>query len=139
VDVPVIANIPLESDFRAIYWNSDALPNGMKIRGTPSVSLRIQPHYHKVQLVAYLYDMDAWGYGKLITHGVVTLPDANWGSKVRVDFDMVTTAYDVPAGHKVVVAIDTKDPYYKSPTTADFYVDFQYKTSEQNVVTIPTL
>ncbi len=139
VDIPVIANIPLESDFRAIYWNSDALPNGMKIRGTPSVSLRIQPHYHKVQLVAYLYDMDAWGYGKLITHGVVTLPDANWGSKVRVDFDMVTTAYDVPAGHKVVVAIDTKDPYYKSPTTADFYVDFQYKTSEQNVVTIPTL
>ncbi|MCH2160014.1 MAG: hypothetical protein MK096_14695 [Oleiphilaceae bacterium] len=52
---------------------------------------------------------------------------------------MVTTAYDVPAGHKVVMAIDTKDPYYKSPTSADFYLDFQYKASEQNTVTIPTL
>jgi len=139
VDIPVMTNIPLESDLRAIYWNSDTLQEGMQIRGNPSVSLRIQPHYHKVQLVAYLYDMDAWGNGRLITHGVVTLPDADWGKKVRVNFDMVTTAYDVPAGNKVVIAIDTKDPQYKSPTSADFYVDFQYKTSEQNIVTIPTL
>lgn len=139
VDIPVIANIKAESEFRAIYWESDRLDAKMEIRGTPSVSLRVQPHYNKAQIVAYLYDMDSWGWGKLITHGVITLPDANWGDKVRVDFDMVTTAYDVPAGHKVVMAIDTKDPYYKSPTSADFYLDFQYKTSEQNTVTIPTL
>lgn len=139
VDVPVITNIYAESDYRAIYWKSDTLSNDMQIRGTPSVSLRVQPHYNKVQLIAYLYDVDAWGTSKLITHGVITLPDANWGAKVRVDFDMITTAYDVPAGHRLAIAIDTKDPYYKSPTTADFYLDFQYKTSEQNVVTIPTL
>jgi predicted acyl esterase len=139
LNIPIFANIPLESDYRSIYWGTDSLPNGMKIRGTPSVSMRIQPHYNKVQLVAYLYDMDAWGTGKLITHGVITLPDANWGSKTRINFDLVTTAYDVPPGHKVVLAVDTKDPQYKSVTSADFFVDFQYKSNEQNTLTIPAL
>lgn len=139
INIPIYANIPLESDYRAIYWGTNSLSNGMKIRGTPSVSMRIQPHYNKVQLVAYLYDMDAWGTGKLITHGVITLPDANWGEKTRINFDLVTTAYDVPPGHKVVLAIDTKDPQYKSVTSADFFVDFQYKSSQQNTLTIPAL
>lgn len=61
VDIPVIANIKAESEFRAIYWESDPLDEKMEIRGTPSVSLRVQPHYNKAQIVAYLYDMDSWG------------------------------------------------------------------------------
>lgn len=139
LEVPILADISAASDVRSIYWKSSWLPNTMKIRGNPSVTLQIQPKYEKVQLVAYLYDMDAFGTGKLITHGVITLPAATSGDKITVDFDLVTTAYDVPAGHRVVLAIDTKDPQYKSPTGVDYFVDFEYSNSKQSVLRIPTL
>ena len=139
LEIPIFADISAASDYRSIYFNTDYLNEPMKIRGTPSVKLRVQPHYNKAQLVAYLYDMDFWGTGKLITHGVITLPDADWGDKVYVDFDLVSTAYDVPAGHKVVLAIDTKDPQYKSPTGVDYYLDFEFTSNNQSTLTIPHL
>jgi len=138
-EIPIFADISAASDTRSIYFNSDRLDNTMKIRGTPSVTLQVQPKHDKVQLVAYLYDMDFWGTGKLITHGVITLPNAEKGKKVTIDLDLVTTAYDVPAGHKVVLAIDTKDPLYKSPSSAAYYVDFEFSSSKQSVLTLPTL
>jgi predicted acyl esterase len=138
-EIPTYADISAASDFRSIYYEADRLSSPMQIRGEPSVKLQIQPKHDKVQLVAYLYDVDWWGTGKLITHGVVTLPDATPGDKVTVDFELVTTAYDVPAGHKVVLAIDTKDPQYKSPSSAAYYVDFEFSSRKQNVLKIPTL
>jgi predicted acyl esterase len=111
----------------------------MQIRGTPKVKLQIQPKENSVQLVAYLYDMDALGVGKLITHGALTLPKAIAGKKVTVDFDLVTTAYDVPIGHKLVLAIDTKDPQYQSPTNNAYNVDFEFSRKNQSVLSVPTL
>lgn len=139
LEIPILADISAASDIRSIYYDSDRLSETMKIRGTPSVSLMVQPHYSKVQLVAYLYDMDFFGTGRLITHGVMTLPEAEWGKKVRLDFDLVSTAYDVPAGHKLVLAIDTKDPQYKSPTGVDYYIDIEYLNKNQSTLTVPTL
>lgn len=139
LEVPIITDISAASDVRSIYFNTDYLNEPMQIRGTPSVKLRVQPHYSKAQLVAYLYDMDFWGTGKLITHGVITLPDAQWGEKVYLDFDLVSTAYDVPAGHRVVLAIDTKDPQYKSPTGVDYFLDFEFSSDKQSTLTIPRL
>lgn len=139
LEVPIITDISAASDVRSIYFNTDYLNEPMQIRGTPSVKLRVQPHYSKAQVVAYLYDMDFWGTGKLITHGVITLPDAQWGEKVYLDFDLVSTAYDVPAGHRVVLAIDTKDPQYKSPTGVDYFLDFEFSSDKQSTLTIPRL
>jgi predicted acyl esterase len=138
-EVPVFANIPLADDFTSIHFDTRTLNKTMKIRGTPSVTLQVQPKHNQVQLVAYLYDMDKWGTGKLITHGVVTLPNAVSGKKITVNLDLVATAYDVPAGHKVVLAFDTKDPQYKSPTDKNFYIDFEFSSSKQSTLTIPTL
>lgn len=139
IEVPVITNIPSQSDVRSIYWNSGILTNGMKVRGNPSVTLQIKPLYNQIQLVGYLYDMDALGNGKLMTHGVITLPQATSGQKTTVKFDMVTTAYDIPAGHRLVLAIDTQDPQYKTPTSTDYYVDFNYSTGAQSTLTVPAL
>ncbi len=139
LEIPILADISLASDARSIYWKSGWLSNEMQIRGNPSVTLQIQPKYEKVQLVAYLYDMNNLGIGTLITHGVITMPEADSGDKITVDFDLVTTAYDVPAGHRLVLAIDTKDPQYKSPTGVDYFVDFEYRSNKQSSLRVPTL
>lgn len=138
-EIPTLTNVPLADDFTSIHFDSNFLSQTMKIRGTPSVSLQIQPKATKIQLVAYLYDVDVLGTGKLITHGVMTLPNAEKGKKVQIDFDLVTTAYDVPAGHRVVLAIDTKDPQYKSPSSDNYYVDFEFSSNKQSTLSIPNL
>ena len=139
LEIPIMADISAASDFRSIYYESDRLSETMKIRGTPNLSIRVQPKYSKAQLVAYLYDMDWLGTGRLITHGVITLPEAESGKKVQLDFDLVSTAYDIPAGHKLVLAIDTKDPQYKSPTGVDYFLDIEYSNSNQSILSVPTL
>lgn len=139
LEVPIMADISAASDFRSVYYQTGRLDETMKIRGTPNVTLQVTPHYDQIQLVVYLYDMDWWGTGKLITHGAITLPQAPWGEKVELNLDLVTTAYDVPAGNRVVLAIDTKDPEYKSPTGANYYVDFDFNRNKQSVLTIPAL
>lgn len=138
-EIPTITNIPLADRFTSIFFNTGRLNETMKIRGTANVSLQIQPKHETIQLIAYLYDEDIWGTAKLITHGVMTLPVAEKGKKITVDFDLSTIAYDVPRGHKVTLAIDTKDPHYKSPTGKDYYVDFEFSKNKQSTLTIPTL
>lgn len=139
LEVPVVTNIYAASDFRGIYFNTDKLQNVMKIRGNPTVNLVVQPHYDKAQLVGYLYDMDSLGNARLITHGVSTLPQAEPGQKIEMSFELVTTAYDVPEGHRVVLAIDTKDPQYKRPTSDNYFIDFEFSRQKQSTFTIPTL
>ena len=138
-EIPTVADIPGADNFTSIYFNTWYLSEPMQIRGTPTVSLQVQPKNEEVQLVAYLYDEDAFGNGTLITHGVITLPNATSGEKVQLDFELVTTAYDVPAGHKVTLAIDTKDPHYKTPTRDAYFLDFEFSKDAQSTLTIPTL
>jgi putative CocE/NonD family hydrolase len=137
--IPIFADISLASNVRSIHFDSGYLDSKMEIRGAPSVTLQIQPKHEQVQLVAYLYDMDWLGTGKLITHGVITLPNAQSGNKITVDFDLVTTAYDIPEGHRLVLAIDTKDPQYQSPSDANYNIDFEFSNNSQSVLTVPTL
>ena len=87
--------------------------------------------------MAYLYDMNALGVGRLVTHGVVTLPQAEPGAKVTLDIEFVTTAYDVPEGHKVVLAIDTRDPHYKTPTDVPYFIDFEFSAQQASVLQLP--
>ncbi|MRI34923.1 acyl esterase [Endozoicomonas sp. OPT23] len=139
LEIPIMTNIYAASDFRGIYFNTDRLDSGMRIRGTVSTQLQIKPRSNKVQLVGYLYDMDRLGNARLITHGVKTLPDVTEGETVSFNFDLVTTAYDIPAGHRLALAIDTRDPQYKKPTSDNYYVDFVFDRESPLKLTAPTL
>ncbi|WP_079253848.1 alpha/beta fold hydrolase [Endozoicomonas arenosclerae] len=139
LEIPVMTNIYAASDFRGIYFNTGKLSSTMQIRGNPEVNLQVQPHYEKVQLVGYLYDMDRFGNARLITHGVTTLPDAKRGEKIALSFELVTTAYDVSEGHRLVLAIDTMDPQYKRPTKANYFLDFEFSRQNQSTLSVPTL
>lgn len=141
VDTKVQANIPLISlnPTQAVVFDSGTLSSTMKIRGIPNLSMYIKPGYDKVQMVAYLYDMDSSGTGTLITHAPVTLPAANSGQLTQVNMKLVGTAYDVPAGHKVVLVIDTEDLLYTQPTWVPFGIDFKFNRNYQSTLTLPIL
>ena len=138
-NVPVIASLPLVARYQGIWFESNRLSAPMKIRGNTNVKLQMEPQQSQAQLVAYLYDMDLLGTGTLITHAPYTLPASQPGKTIEIDFDLVTTAYDLPAGHKLVLAIDTKDINYSKPPEDTFKVEFKFNGKKQSSITVPVL
>lgn len=136
--VPVSTDLFLLSRPNSILFETPSLDDTMEIRGTPHLSIMLAPKSETVQLVAYLYDQNPWGLDNLITHKPVTLHDAVPGVPVRIELPLSTTAYNVPAGHKLTLVIDTKDLLYAKPDGV-FAVDIEYSSSEQSVLTIPQL
>ena len=59
------------------------------------------------------------------------------GEVIKLDIEMATTAYDVPQGHRVVLALDTQDPQYKKPNSRAYYIDIEYGNGRESELTIP--
>lgn len=137
--IPVLWPLGLTNRVNGIVFQTERQLWPMKIRGNPRLSLELTPSYARMQLVAYLYDVDSWGTGKLITHAPVTLYNAKAGKRQTVEFELVTTAYDVPAGHKLAVALDTFDLLYAVPTLVPYSVTFNYSSAYQSTLVVPVL
>lgn len=137
IDAPVITSIPLISRVNGIVFETGRLDETMAIRGIPKLHLNIKPSKSKYQMIAYLYDVDALGVGKLITHGPITDYEAQAGKVQAVDLELVATAYDVPAGHKVALVIDTFDLLYAPPTLSLYSLGFKFNRHDQSWLDIP--
>ena len=137
-DVPTLSSIPLIAYNQGIWFETGRLSAPMEIRGEPTLQVQVEPKSTTLQMFGYLYDVDALGIGKLITHAPITLPSCVPGQARTLDLEFVTTAYDVPAGHRLVLALDTQDLLYQKPE--GFYkVDFKFASSRQSVLKVPTL
>ncbi|WP_250032932.1 CocE/NonD family hydrolase [Paractinoplanes maris] len=98
--------LPTVSRTRAGVWAAARPSAPLKIRGIPRVHLNLTGPTQG-SLVAYLYDLDALGTARLITHAPIT-----WSAPGEVDLALSAAAYDVPAGHALTLVIDTVDPLY---------------------------
>jgi hypothetical protein len=106
--IPPLVWLPSVSRHDAGVWVSARYPTGTRLRGISTLHLAVTSAHPGGTLVAYLYDLDAAGLGRLLSHAPVswrTAPGA-------VDLPMQVTAYDVPAGHRLALVVDTKDPLY---------------------------
>ncbi|WP_281561319.1 alpha/beta fold hydrolase [Thalassomonas sp. RHCl1] len=137
VEAPIIASMPLISTVNAIRWESDWLTREMKLRGIPKIKLQLTPSKSEALLVAYLYDVDWTGTGRLISHAPYTLLNAVPGQTTSLDLEMVATAYDVPAGHYLSLVIDTSDLLYSSPGSGLYHLDINYRDNENNTLSLP--
>ncbi|CAM2009823.1 CocE/NonD family hydrolase [Acanthopleuribacter pedis] len=139
LEIPIFTWIPGVNRFLATCYESDRLADTMKIRGIPELDIWITPSDNQAQLVAHLYDMDWAGTARLITHGPITLHDAVPGRAVKVNIPFVATAYDVPEGNKLVLAVDTYDPQYGPPSLEFFNVRFPHSGSRQSELSLPVI
>ncbi|MAD44507.1 MAG: acyl esterase [Oceanospirillaceae bacterium] len=138
LEVPVLANIGHIQRSNGIVFESNRRWSDMQIRGNAELSLMVQPKSDNLHMVAYLYDMNPLGVGKMITHKPLTVHDTTPGETLRVDFPLTTVAYDVPAGHKLVLVIDTHDLLYAGPQGVRS-IDFEFSSGEQSTLTVPVL
>jgi predicted acyl esterase len=108
--IPPGAWMPAVSRPNAMVWVSDTLHKGGQVRGIVRTRLTVTPSVTDGTLVAYLYDMDALGGAKLVTHVPYTGGIAGQPHTAEIAFP--ATAYNVPAGHRLALVVDTKDPLY---------------------------
>lgn len=112
--VPVYSSMPWIQRANGVFYKSFKFKTGARIRGIPKLRLTTNSagkHYH---LMAYLYDRTPLGLTKLITHGAATSVHHDGGLE-RFEIDLVATAYDLPPGHSLVLALDTQDLLYAKP------------------------
>jgi putative CocE/NonD family hydrolase len=104
--VPPVVAMPTVGPLHAAVWTSAPVAGRQEIRGATHLRLETQ-RQPAGTVVAYLYDVDALGIGRLVVHEPMT-----WTNDGTLDIRFPVTSYDVPAGHRLALVVDTVDPLY---------------------------
>jgi len=112
LSIPTGVATPLIDRSFAAVWSGPTYAGSAIVNGTPKLHLTVKPSARDTSLFAYLYDVDALGVGSLISHKPFTLRGATPGKALPIDLRLEATSWEVPAGHHLVLVVDTVDPRY---------------------------
>lgn len=135
--LPPIVSVPLLPRPVAAVWQSERYDSAQKIRGTTKLHATLTPSSGTGTVVAYLYDVNSIGVGKLVTHAPFTFTDKTPGQSFGLDLDLFSTAYDVPAGHRLALVVDTVDPLYIEHNPAFSTISFSSPASDPSWLSVP--
>ncbi|MFE9834217.1 alpha/beta fold hydrolase [Streptomyces sp. NPDC005551] len=135
--LPPTASIPLLPRRWAAVWQSPAYPAAQQVRGTPRLHTTVTGTKESGTLVAYLYDVGPLGLGKLVAHAPYTFHGQTPGKPFGVDLELFSTAYDVPAGHRLALVVDTVDPLYIEHNPTGAQLTFSSPEHDPSYVTVP--
>jgi predicted acyl esterase len=139
IDVPVLNWVNSISRVNGAFYESGKFSSGLKIRGRVKYNAKVIPSASKVQLVAYLYDTDGLNWGKLITFGSTTLHNATPNTTQDMAIKLDASAYDLPAGHSLVLAVDTTDLQFSKPTNAIYQMKLKFAAGNQQTLEVDTI
>lgn len=120
-----------------VVYNGPKLASALKLRGTVKLQLRVRPVTSRSQVIAYLYDVDEFGIGKLITHGARSTHWVPAGQVLDYPMELHMTAYNVPKGHHLSLVIDAKDPHYAPASKDALQEEFLFDGKVQATLQIP--
>lgn len=135
--LPPVASIPLLPRRWAAVWQSEKYASAQQVRGTASLHTTLTPTKESGTLVAYLYDVGPLGFGKLVTHAPYTWHGRTPGQSFDVDLELFSTAYDVPAGHRLALVVDTVDPLYIEHNPSGAQLTFSSPADDPSYVSVP--
>ncbi|MFE9025120.1 CocE/NonD family hydrolase [Streptomyces iakyrus] len=135
--LPPMASIPLLPRRWAAVWQSEKSATAQQVRGTTTLHTTLTPTKESGTLVAYLYDVGPLGLGKLVTHAPYTFHGRTPGKPFGVDLELYSTAYDVPAGHRLALVVDTVDPLYIEHNPSGAQLTFSSPANDPSYVSVP--
>jgi predicted acyl esterase len=135
--VPPTASIPLLPRRWAAVWQSEKYATAQHVRGTAELHTTVTPTEESGTLVAYLYDVGPLGLGKLVSNAPYTFHGRTPGKPFTVDLDLFSTAYDVPAGHRLALVVDTVDPLYIEHNPSGARLTFSSPAADPSYVSVP--
>ncbi|WP_406379211.1 alpha/beta fold hydrolase [Streptomyces sp. NBC_00197] len=134
---PPMASIPLLPRTWAAVWQSGKYTSGQQVRGTARVHTTVTATKESGTLVAYLYDVGPLGLGRLVSNAPYTFHGRTPGKPFGVDLELFSTAYDVPAGHRLALVVDTVDPLYIEHNPSGAQLTFSSPVHDPSYVTVP--
>ncbi|MFB7466077.1 CocE/NonD family hydrolase [Streptomyces sp. NPDC056224] len=134
---PPTASVPLLPRAFAAVWQSGRYGEARRIRGTVEVHTTVTPTKGDGTFVAYLYDVGPLGIGKLVSHAPHTFHGRTPGQAFGVDLELFSTAYDVPAGHRLALVVDTVDPLYIEHNPTGAQLTFSSPPTDPSYVSVP--
>uniref|UniRef100_A0AAU2V7Y4 CocE/NonD family hydrolase n=1 Tax=Streptomyces sp. NBC_00003 TaxID=2903608 RepID=A0AAU2V7Y4_9ACTN len=93
-------------------WATAPLPSRHQLRGVPRLRLTVAPSEPDTTFVAYLFDVNALGVARIVTHAPYTLLGGTPKTPTTIDIALQVTGYDVKAGHRLMLVLDSVDPFY---------------------------
>ncbi|MDG9704586.1 alpha/beta fold hydrolase [Streptomyces sp. DH37] len=135
--LPPTVSVPLLPDWRAAVWQSERYTAERRIRGTVKLHTTVTGNRSSGTFVAHLYDVGPLGVGKLITHAPFTFHDRTPGEAFGVDLELYSAAYDVPAGHRLAVVVDTVDPLYTEHNPSGARLVFSSPADDPSYAEVP--
>jgi predicted acyl esterase len=135
--LPPLASIPLLPRRWAAVWQSQQYATAQRVRGTARLHTTLTPTKESGTLIAYLYDVGPLGIGKLVSNAPYTFHGRTPGRPFGVDLDLFSTAYDVPAGHRLALVVDTVDPLYIEHNPSGAQLTFSSPANDPSYVSIP--
>ncbi|MDF3287658.1 CocE/NonD family hydrolase [Streptomyces silvisoli] len=134
--IPPTVEVPLLPRAVAAVWQSAPYSDVQHIRGAVGFHTTVTSSSPKGTVFAYLYDVNALGVGRLITHAPQSWSSTP-GQAVPLDLSLFATAYDLPAGHRLALVLDTKDPMYGSDTPLGSRLSFGSPANDPSRLTVP--
>ena len=134
---PPTASIPLLPRAFAAVWQTERYDSAQRVRGTVRLHTTVTPTAESGTFVAYLYDVGPLGVGKLVTNAPYTFHGKQPGQPFAVDLDLFSTAYDVPAGHRLALVVDTVDPLYIEHNPTGAQLTFSSPAADPSYVSVP--
>lgn len=122
LNIPTGVSLPFVDRNLAGVWNGPQYPNGATLAGTPKLRLTVTPSAETTTLFAYLYEVGPLGLGSLITHKPMKVTGA--GRTQTLDVELEPTVWNVGAGDRIALVIDTVDPRYVTESTRGSTVTF---------------
>jgi predicted acyl esterase len=135
-DIPVGVSIPLVARAFGAVWTGPSYPDGLAVTGAPVLHTTVTPGSANTSLFAYLYDVDAFGNGSLITSTPYSLLNATPGVARSVDIALQPISWIVPGGHHLALVVDTVDPRYNSSSSIGSSVTFSSPAGNPATLTI---
>ncbi|MFJ1809189.1 MULTISPECIES: alpha/beta fold hydrolase [unclassified Streptomyces] len=135
--LPPVAAVPLLPRRWAAVWQSGKYATAQRVRGTAKLHTTVTPTEESGTLVAHLYDVGPLGIGKLVAHAPYTFHGRTPGEPFGLDLDLFSTAYDVPAGHRLALVVDTVDPLYIEHNPSGARLTFSSPANDPSYVSVP--
>ncbi|MFD5636117.1 alpha/beta fold hydrolase [Streptomyces sp. NPDC127077] len=135
--IPPMASIPLLPRYWTAVWQSERYASTQRVRGTAKLHTTVTGTKESGTFIAYLYDVGPLGVGKLVSNAPYTFHGQTPGTPFGVDLDLFSTAYDVPAGHRLAVVVDTVDPLYMEHNPSGAQLTFSSPEHDPSYVSVP--
>ncbi|MFC9793127.1 CocE/NonD family hydrolase C-terminal non-catalytic domain-containing protein [Streptomyces sp. NPDC127584] len=85
---------------------------GRRIRGVPRLRLTVRSTATSASLYAHLLDVAEDGTARIISHEPLNVYGLTPEQDTTVTWTLQAAAYDLPAGNRLMLVVDSKDPLY---------------------------